>query len=814
MKTERIRVRGVVQGVGFRPTVARVAAAHGLGGYVKNDGEGVVIGLSGESAARDAFLDALLAELPPLARIDEVERHPIDGEFPQGDFRIEDSEGGGGVATEVAADAAMCADCAAEVLDPYARRYRYPFTTCTHCGPRFSIANAVPFDRDATTMARFPLCPACRAEYEDPEDRRFHAQSMACFACGPQVSLRRADGRAFSHERLTMMDAVDAVGTLLLQGEIVAVKGLGSYHLCCDATNPDAVARLRARKRRAEKPLALMARDLDVIDKYAFVSSVERAQLTSPAAPIVLLDRRDEPLGPPPMAAPISGPPPLNRARPTRPLAELVAPGHRTVGFMLPCTPLHLLMLRRVDRPIVCTSGNLSDEPPVTEVEEAQERLQTVADWFLDHDRPIAHRVDDSVVRVTGGQVRTLRRARGLAPSAERLPPGLEAAPALLAAGGQFKSAFALTSGARVILSPHLGDLDHLAAFEAFVSTQDLLRKLYGHEPEVVVVDRHPEYRATQWARDLAASARIPLLEVGHHHAHVAAVMAEHGYPADAPSVLGFSLDGLGLGDDGALWGGELFYGHYARVDRVGTFKPVALLGGDLAAKQPWRNLLSHLLAASSWAEIELSFGDVAIIERLAAKATPAVRSALSAGLQAPLSSSCGRLFDAVAAATGLCFDGIDYEGQAAIELEASIAPEDLEAALAGERYPIGIPTHPELGLPYLEPKGMWAAILGDVFAGETRGRIAARFHVALAEALVRLAELAARRLGGVRTVVLSGGCFVNEVLLTRTVAGFEQAGFRTLTPSRLPAHDGGLALGQAAIAAARLARRGEKPCA
>ena len=791
---ERIRFRGTVQGVGFRPTVVRIARRLGLSGSVRNDGDGVLVEAGGTNEQRDAFVAALMAELPPLAEVDGVQRDPepalADRLGTQDGFQIAASDAQN-AHTEVPPDAAVCAACAEEVLDPYARRFRYPFATCTNCGPRYTIACGQPFDRDRTTMASFALCPGCDAEYGDDEDRRYHAQAMACFVCGPRATLERADGRAFTYDRYSMLDGVDAVGSLLMLGEIVAVKGLGSYHLCCDATNDEAVRKLRDRKRRPAKPFALMARDEKIVERYASMTAEERAAFLSPVAPIVLMNARPDPEG--------------------RPLSPQVAPGQRTLGFMRPYTPLHLLMLKRVDRPIVCTSGNLSEEPPCIDDAVAKERLGEVADWFLVHDRAIRNVVDDSVVRSAGGAMRTVRRARGLAPKKEVLPPGLESAPSLLACGGQFKSTCALVADGRVIVSPHLGDLDHLETFEAFVRAHALLKDLYGHRPAAVAVDQHPEYRATEWGRDLAASmstdGSVPLIEVQHHHAHVAAVMAEHGHPADGETVLGIAVDGLGHGEGGAVWGGEFLLCRYHAYVRAGTFKPVPMLGGDLAARQPWRNLYAHLRAAMDPAELRVNFGDLPVVEALNKRVSPLLEQTLDDPIHSPPASSGGRLFDAVAAAVGICFEVQTYEGQAASELEATVTAEDLAQAEAEERYPIGIPKHPTLDLPYLEFRGMWSAILGDLFAQTRTGLISARFHVALAEALARMADMIRKQEGELSTVALAGGCFLNRHLLELTAQKLEQLGFRTLTPVRWPAHDGAIALGQAVVAAAQLTR-------
>jgi hydrogenase maturation protein HypF len=750
---------------------------------VRNDGDGVVIGLDATPSAREAFLRDLLDQLPPLARVDDIERTPAPDLQMQDGFHIMASEASGS-RTGVPADAAACPACIAETLSPYDRRYRYPFTTCTHCGPRYSIALQLPLDRDTTTMRGFKMCPECRTEYEDASDRRFHAQPVACHVCGPKAWLERADGRAFSVERYSMMDAVDAVGSLLQTGEIVAIKGLGGFHLCCDATNEEAVARLRQRKRRFGKPFALMARDLEVVRRYAQVGTAEQQLLESPAAPIVL----------------------LRRAEAGQSVAPSVAPGQRQLGFMLPYTPLHHLVLKRVQRPIVCTSGNVSDEPQCIDDAEARERLGQIADWFLLHDRPIRNRVDDSVARVAVDRVQVMRRGRGWAPHSVPMPDGLSEAP-LWSAGGQFKSTFCLAAEGRATASPHLGDLDEVRTLEAYARTRQLMQGLFAHRPRAVAVDLHPEYRATQLAREAAEADGIEVIGVQHHHAHVTSVMAEHRVPADAPPALGIALDGLGMGLDGELWGGEFLLANYASFQRVGTFKPVALLGGDAASQQPWRNLYAHLRAEQSWGELTANFGDLPVVAALRDRPVTALETVLASTDHSPLASSAGRLFDAVAAAVGIRFDGIQYEGQAAMELEAQVGPDDLVAALDEERYPIAIPQLPG-GLPYLEWLGLWRAVLGDLYVRTPTPRIAARFHVALADALVRMAELVRRREETLATVVLGGGCFQNHILLELTVDGLRRSGFRVLFPERFPAHDGGLALGQAAVAAAQLKLR------
>jgi hydrogenase maturation protein HypF len=772
-----IRVRGRVQGVGFRPAVWRLATELGLPGEVLNDADGVLIRVAGSEAEISRLIERLTAAPPPLARIDCIETRPIA--LPgTAAFRIGDSLAGP-TRTEIAPDAAICAECAHEVFDPFERRYRYAFATCTHCGPRLSIAHGVPYDRLLTTMAAFPLCADCLAEYADPADRRFHAEAMACHACGPKPRLVRLGGGVVSVDRFSQLDAVDAVATLLLQGLIVAIKGLGGYQLACDATNEDAVTRLRQRKARASKPFALMARDIAVIERYCTPSPEERHELNSPAAPIVL----------------------MTATKPQR-LPDAVAPGLALLGFMLPTAPLHLLALRRVERPIVMTSGNPADEPQIIDDTQALERLAPIAEFALVHDRPIAARVDDSVVRVIDRVPRLLRRARGFAPAPIALPDGFAAAPDLLAMGGELKAAFCLVKDGAAILSQHQGDLEQSAVFADYEHSLSHYRELFDHAPVAVAIDPHPDYLSAK----LALERRLPLIEVQHHHAHIAACLAENGRALDAAPVLGIALDGAGWGDDGTIWGGEFLLADYRSARRLATLKPVALLGGAQAMREPWRNLYAHLRAEISWPELRLNFAELEIYEYLAQKPAATLDRMLAEGISAPLASSCGRLFDAVAAALGLCRDRQGYEGEAAARLETIVDPATLHDEDDSLAYPFTIPNLPGSGLPYIEPLAMWNALLGDLIVDTPAGVIAARFHKGLARALTAMAlKLAERDDAAFDTVALSGGCFQNAVLLEETVRRLDAAGFAVLTHSRVPANDGGLALGQAAVAAAHL---------
>ena len=776
-----VRVRGCVQGVGFRPAVWRLARELGLGGEVLNDAEGVLIRLHGDEVAIGAFITRLPKEAPPLARIDGVATKPFLGIAPD-QFRIGESVGGA-ARTQVSPDAAVCAACTEEVLSPFERRYRYPFTNCTHCGPRLSIIEGIPYDRAATTMAPFGLCEACGAEYGDPADRRFHAEAIACHGCGPRARLIRFDGAAISFDQHSMLDDVDAAANLIRKGEIIAIKGLGGYQLTCDATNAEGVARLRAEKGRDAKPFALMARDMEVIRDYCTVDAEEEQLLRSAAAPIVLL-----------------------AAGGAKRLPEAIAPGLDTLGFMLPTTPMHLLMLSRFDRPMVMTSGNISQEPQIVGDTEAR-NLLTIAPYALVHDRAIANRVDDSVVHVVGGRARLIRRARGYAPAPITLPAGFEVAPDILAVGGELKATACLVKDGVAILTQHLGDLENAATFADYCHTLNLYAAMFDHHPAALVADLHPEYLSTKLAEERARGQTLPLQRVQHHHAHIAACIAENGRPLGARPVLGIALDGLGMGDDGTIWGGEFLLADYVAYERLGTFKPVAMPGGGQAVRQPWRNLYAHLSAELGWPEFALNFADTELFAFLEGKPRATLDAMIGRKLNAPQASSCGRLFDAVAAAIGICCERQSYEGEAAARLEA-IADESLIHS-ADEEYPVAIPNLPGSRLPYIEPVGLWRAILGDIWLKTPAPVISARFHRWLVNSVAAMAVKLARRSSPdgacFDTIALSGGCFHNRILLTELTRRLEAENFIVLSHAQVPCNDGGLALGQAAIGAARL---------
>lgn len=781
-----VRVRGRVQGVGFRPTVWRLAREHGLEGEVLNDGEGVLIRVRGPAPAIAAMLDELRLSPPPLARIDAIETQAYSGKVATG-FVVAESAPGK-AHTQVTPDAAICVACAAEVFDPFERRYRYPFTNCTDCGPRLTIVEGIPYDRAQTTMAPFVMCAECHAEYGNPADRRFHAQPIACHACGPRARLERLDGKVTSFDQHSMLDDVDAALSLIQKGEIVAIKGLGGYHLACDATKGEAVERLRTLKVRDSKPFALMARDLDIIRDYCAVDDEEQRVFTSPQGPIVLL-----------LA---DGP---------KRLPDAVAPGLTTLGFMLPTTPLHFVMLRRMERPVVMTSGNLSDEPQAIDDDDARARLGGIATYALVHDRRIANRVDDSVVRVMGGKARLLRRARGYAPGSIRLPAGFEAAPDLLAMGGELKATFCLVKDGEAILSQHQGDLEDASTFDDYRKNLTLYTTLFDHAPTALVADMHPDYLSSKLARERATTEQLPLLEVQHHHAHVASCLAENGRALDAPKVLGIALDGLGWGDDGTIWGGEFLLADYRGYQRLGTFKPVAMPGGAQAVREPWRNLYAHLMAEMGWPTLAMNFADLPVFAWLEDKPRDTIDAMIKANINSPLASSCGRLFDAVAAVLGIAADRQSHEGEAATRLEAMVDERTLSQEDDALGYPIGIPNLRTTGMPYIEPLAMWNAILGDQILDTPAPVIAARFHKGLAKAIVTMTEKLAGRDDETEepprfnTVALSGGCFQNRILFEQVEQRLTAKGFIVLSHSQVPANDGGLALGQAAIGAAHL---------
>lgn len=763
---ESIRVTGTVQGVGFRPTVWRLASECEIVGQVWNDAEGVLIYAWGSVTALHDFVSRLEAEPPPLSQIEKIIRTSLDdNEYPPNDFQIVVSQEGE-VHTAVTADAATCPDCLSDVLDPGNRRYRYPFTNCTHCGPRLSIITAIPYDRANTSMDTFTMCEQCQQEYEDPADRRFHAQPNACADCGPRLWLEDNKGNRLAND--DGRDSIETAARLIRDGKIVAIKGIGGIHLACDAKNESAVDTLRQRKQRFHKALAMMALDIDMITRYAEVCEQETTMLQHRAAPIVVLQAAGEPL------------------------ASGIAPGQNSLGFMLPYTALHHLLMLELERPMVLTSGNRSEEPQSIDNLDAQHRLESIADYYLLHDRAIVNRLDDSVVRLADAKPRLLRRARGYAPQSILLPEGFSDGQNILAMGGELKSTFCLLQYGRATVSQHMGDLEDAATYRDYQYNLQLCRKLFDFDPQVIVVDKHPDYLSTQLGRSIAAEEGVQLIEVQHHHAHIAACMAEHGLPLYTDKVIGVALDGLGFGEDGAIWGGEFFLADYAGFEHVAHFQHVPMLGGAQAMREPWRNTFAHFITSLGWDFVCENYSDLEIINYLKGKPVSNLMTMADKGINSPMASSAGRLFDAVAAALGVCRDAAGYEGQAAIELEA-LAWQQFEQQ---SDHAYGF----ELEDGCLSWSALWKDILGDLRDKMEPAVIAARFHHGLALAVAQTAAgLCIQH--NTQTVVLSGGVFQNRLLLQRTSQLLRKQDLTVLTPQALPANDGGISLGQAVIA-------------
>ena len=756
-------VRGVVQGVGFRPFVYRLASEEGLAGFIGNDTGGVTIEIEGPDERLDAFFTRLRREPPPLARIDSIEVSELPATGETG-FRILASERLGRVRTGIPADAATCPDCLRELFDPQDRRYRYPFINCTNCGPRFTITRQIPYDRPQTSMAKFPMCPACQREYDDPANRRFHAQPNACWQCGPRLWLAGADGALIAAE-----DAVAACIDRLVAGEIVAIKGIGGFHLSVDATNAAAVERLRQRKHRWGKPLAVMVRDLDAARRICALTAGEEALLTTSARPIVLAWRR-EGCG----------------------IAENVAPGIPWLGVFLPYAPLqHLLFVDSRVRALVMTSANLSEEPIAIGNDEALARLGGIADAFLLHNREILQRCDDSVVAEVDGAPQLIRRARGFVPLGVELPFD---APPLLAVGGHLKNVFALAQGRFAYQSQHLGDLENLTGLEFFEESLRHLMRTFEIESQTVAHDLHPGYLSTEWAKKWASERGLPLIAVQHHHAHIAGCMAEHNLTGE---VIGLALDGTGYGTDGRIWGGEVLLARPRSFERFAHLEYVPMPGGEAAIKEPWRMAFAHLRAAG----FEAGSGGTLALTGATAKEARVLERMMERGVNAPFTSSLGRLFDA-AAAVVLLRRAVDYEAQAAIELEGvAVDQPDDEPGYAMEliggdwagREPVRISAAP-----------LWRELVCDLQAGVSRARIAARFHAGVADGFVRAAELA-RKATGVSQVAMSGGCLHNRRLTRLLRMKLEAAGFEVFQHVHVSPGDGGLSYGQIIVAAAML---------
>jgi hydrogenase maturation protein HypF len=760
-----VRIEGTVQGVGFRPFVYRLARELGIEGFVCNDDHGVVLEAEGEAEAVTALLQRLPAEAPPLAVIERVaadECRPVGERASAFEIRASERHAPGEADAPVTPDTATCDDCLGELLDPRNRRYRYPFTNCTNCGPRFTIVRGIPYDRSHTTMAGFRMCADCQAEYDDPADRRFHAQPNACSRCGPRLSLVNPRG-----EVIPLGGAVDplaAAAAALVAGKIMAIKGIGGYHLACRADDEAAVTTLRARKHREDKPFALMVAGLAAVEGLVELDAAARELLLSPARPIVLAPRR-------------SG----------APVGHAVAPRARELGVMLPYSPLHHLLLHDIRLTLVMTSGNASDEPISFDDADARDRLGGIADLFLVHDRAIETRTDDSVVRILGDRERRVsfvRRSRGYVPGALSFPGGPAPRP-LLAVGAELKNTFCVAKGQRAWVSHHIGDLENAETLASFTTGIDHFERLFSVTPETIAHDLHPEYLSTKYALERAG---VEPVGVQHHHAHLGACLAEHGETGPA---IGAVFDGSGYGLDGTIWGGEILFGDLCGFRRVGALRAVRLAGGEQAIRQPWRVACAWLTEIGGEDEPELP---VALRDRVDATRWGQVSRLARTGFAAPQTTSVGRLFDAVAALCGLRAE-INYEGQAAIELEAECDPHERG------RYPLEVVPGGAGLMLELDPRELVSLILADVAGGTPAGVVASRFHNSLAVATVdALAHAAAGC--GIDLVVLSGGVFLNRRLATDVRHRAAARGLRVLMPERLTPGDGGISYGQAAIAA------------
>lgn len=748
----RIEIKGIVQGVGFRPFIYGLATRLDLKGWVRNTSSGVEIEVSGSTENLQIFTREIRESAPPLSRILSLVAHPVPaGNFER--FQILASQAIEGEFIPISPDMNICPDCLREMLDPKDRRYRYPFINCTNCGPRFTIIKDIPYDRPLTTMADFPLCPDCAAEYNDPLNRRFHAQPVACPTCGPYLSLVQNGTEVETHEA-----ALQDARKLIREGQIVAIKGLGGYLLACDATNPQAVARLRDRKKRSDKPFALMAYDLEAIRRHCFIAQPEEELLTSIQRPIVLLERK-----------------------PDSNISEHCAPNLHTLGFMLPYTPLHYLLLEPTNdfpNALVMTSGNLSEEPIAYTDEDAMLRLDSIADAFLTHNRPIHMRMDDSVHSISAGKPAILRRARGFAPSpillAENIPP-------TLGAGAELKNTFCLGRSNQAFLSHHIGDLENYETLRSYEEAIDHYQRLFRISPRMIGCDMHPDYLASRYAADRAAAESIPLVKVQHHHAHLAACLADNGVSTLDP-VIGLTYDGTGFGLDGTIWGGEILVGSYDKFQRAYSLQYAPLAGGDAGVRRPSKMALGWLYSLGMvWEE------DLPPVNDLNPQELEVLSIQLKRSINTPLTSSMGRLFDAVASLVGVRQQA-SYEGQAAIELEAIADPNE------SGFYEF------DISETSFSPAPLFSAIIHDMRAGIQLPELSARFHNSIANLSLELCRRI-RNLSGIGTVTLSGGVWQNRFLFTRTVYNLETNGFTVLRHQQTPVNDGCIALGQLMVA-------------
>jgi hydrogenase maturation protein HypF len=777
-KLAHISVRGIVQGVGFRPFVYGLAAKHNLRGWVCNTSEDVKIGVEGETEAIKQFKLELQTKAPPLAHIEDVtiSYHPCVG---YKDFEIRPSIVEREKYQLISPDIATCQACLSELLNPNDHRYRYPFTNCTNCGPRFTIIQDMPYDRPKTTMRYFKMCPQCQAEYDNPLDRRFHAQPNACPQCGPQVELVDNQGNPICHSaRSEESDAIACASQLIKEGKVVAIKGLGGFLLACDASSETAVKTLRERKKRSSKPFAIMVTDMDKVNRHCYVSPEEEKLLSSPQSPIVLMRWRDD-----------------------SSVSREVAPNLQYLGVMLPYTPLHHILLRDTRLPLVMTSGNLSEEPIAKDNDEALRRLSGIADYFLIHNRDIYSRYDDSVTIVERGTSQLVRRARSYAPYPIVLP---FASKQVLGCGAEMKNTFCLTRDNYAFLSQHIGDMENIETLEHFDNTISLYKRLFRIEPEIIAHDLHPDYLSTKYAQELGESG-IKLIPVQHHHAHIVSCMVDNGLQSQ---VIGVVLDGTGMGDDGHIWGGEFLVADYHSFNRVGHLEYLPLPGGDAAIKRPYRTAIGYILSLLGEDTLNAVIARAAKQPRLASMAevseieTEIIKRQIEKGLNSPLTSSMGRLFDAVSALIGIRGE-IDYEGQAAVELEMAAyachcEERDDEAIEDKKSYPYRIIK--DNGMRIVQLRDLLSAIIEDLKQAVPSGRISVKFHNTIAQMIEEMCRLIANETG-IKQVALSGGVFQNRLLLRKTINLLEISDFQVFTHRQVPCNDGGISLGQVVIA-------------
>ena len=767
---------GKTQGVGFRPTVWKVAKLLKLNGKVYNNHECAVVELWASKEKHSNFKKLLKDNLPKAAYIEKINETFIkDADTPK-NFSIIKSKLEGN-AVNILPDLAICSDCTDELFDTKNKRYGYPLNNCTQCGPRFSIIYNTPYDRSRTSMSRFKMCKECKNEYENPEDRRFHAQPIACDKCGPKVTLEKISKFKDQIQPELIWEQLDKIKNLFLNDKIIAIQGIGGFHLACNAKNHEIIEKLRLLKNRYEKPFAVMGKDIEMIKRYCFVTQSENKLLISSESPIVLLKKRNVDY-----------------------LPKNIAPGQKRLGFMLPYSPIHKLLFHEIDFPLLMTSANLSDEPQCISVEEVRERLNGIVDYIFWHERKIINRLDDSVIQINRKKLVTYRRARGFAPSPIKLPPGFDNEQYGIGLGAEIKSTFCLLNKGDLVLSPHLGDLSEGRVDNEFRSQVKRFLDMYRIDPNWVSIDLHPDYRSTIFGKLISEQKNIKVFQVQHHHAHLAACMAENGLPKHHDKIFGVALDGMGYGTDGTMWGGEFFITNYTDYERFACFKPIPLLGGNQAMRQPWRNTLSNLLTYFEFDELKSNYKDLDLIQYLESKPIITMNEMFKQSL---LTSSCGRIFDAVAAAVGICRDSISFEGQAAMKLESIVQKQSYAP------YPISIErADADHHFKHLNLKRMWIEILNDLYKKISPSIISAKFHQGLSTVisnlLIEMNYRKKKEIDITNVVALSGGVFQNQILKDLTENKLKKANFTVITHQKLPSNDGCIALGQAVIATAR----------